>query len=155
VNNGLPRLVVFRRGLIAPVKSETSRFFETHHGVGRAAAIGAMANHAGVLKDIFPVLRLIFGFSCAASRKGAAESPDAIPINLLSAAPHLAHIVQQARSHVRNVLYSGSEGILIAFEGARNPLTLRTNCSDAASISSGVATSSGRRRTFILRHINL
>src|SRR5262249_8018360 len=41
----------------------------------------------------------------------------------------------------------------LAFDGALNPLSLRTNCSDAARISSSVAGGSKLNSVLILRHI--
>jgi len=46
-----------------------------------------------------------------------------------------------------------SKAASFRFAGFRYPLTLRTNCSAAARISSSVAGSSKSRKTLMLRHI--
>jgi len=50
-------------------------------------------------------------------------------------------------------LMARSNAASFAFEGALNPLSLRTNCSDAARISSSVAGGSKLKSVLMFRHI--
>src|SRR5580765_5178390 len=60
-------------------------------------------------------------------------------------------ISRRATAAVSSIARSNAASF--AFEGALNPLSLRTNCSDAARISSSVAGGSKLKRVLMFRHI--
>jgi hypothetical protein len=63
--------------------------------------------------------------------------------------------VDQRAGDGRDVLDRAVEGFAVDLDGLVNPASLRTNCRDAARISSSVAGGAKLKRGRILRHIPL
>ena len=62
-------------------------------------------------------------------------------------------IVEQPPGHVRDLVDRARERFVFAFDGAVKPLSLRTNCNDAARTSSSVAGGSKLKSVLMFLHM--